>query len=396
MPDPASLPRLAYIGEVPIRRISAGPALLYRLLESYPPGKLLVAETDHNLPDPAAELNGVRKERFFLMHSRLTRTRFARAYAAWTYLHSGRRARALLPALREFKAEAILTVAHGLGWIPAAMAARQLGVPLHLICHDLWSDFYPLPPALQRRSEALFGEVYRSARSRLTVSPQMEEKYRSLYGAAGTVLYPSRGSDALRLDRPPLRTPVPGNFVFAYAGSASPGIRAALIALAHAVAPLGAKLRIYQGIKLETLRQEGLRTDNVEIAAFRPAAELHRDLIASADAMYLPMSFTADERANVELCFPSKLSDYTVAGLPILVCAPPYATATHWAQSLTDDVELVTQLDEGALAAAAQRLMDDPERRHRLAWSALTVGQRMFSQEAAFATLSQALTGDPA
>jgi len=387
----AELPRLAYIGEVPIRRISAGPALLYRLLESYPPDRLLVAESDHNAPDPATELPGVRCERFFLLNPRLIRTRFSPSYSAWIYASAARRSTALLPARRSTRTEAILTVAHGFGWITAAAAASRLGIPLHVICHDHWQSFVTLPRWVRARSEARFGAVYRAARSRLPVSPQMEELYRRQYGAPGTVLYPSRSRDALRLETPPLRDPEPGRFIFSYAGSANRGQRAALIGFANAIAPLGARLRIYQGISLDVLRGEGLAAENVEIAAFRPSHELHLDLVRNSDAMYLPMSFEPEDRDNVELCFPSKLADYTVAGLPILVAAPGYGTASQWARSAPEAAVLVETLDPDALAQAAGKMIGDAALRHRLAWGALNAGNRMFSQEAAFSVLRACL-----
>jgi hypothetical protein len=215
----------------------------------------------------------------------------------------------------------------------------------------------------------------------------MEELYRRDYGAPGTVLYPSRSRDALRLEKPPLREPEPGRFVFSYAGSANFGQRAALIAFANAIAPLGARLRVYYGLSLDTLRGEGLAADNVEIAAFRPSHELHLDLVRGSDAMFLAMSFAPEDRENTELCFPSKLADYTVAGLPILVCSPGYGTAAKWAKANPGAAERVESLEAADIAHAAERLVRDAGLRRRLAWGALEVGNRMFSQEAAFSTL---------
>jgi glycosyltransferase involved in cell wall biosynthesis len=389
----AELPHLAYIGEVPIRRISAGPALLYRLLETYPAERLLVAESIHNEPDPPTELPGVRHERFFLMNTRLICSRFSPAYCTWVFHRGAHRARALLPALRAHKTEAVLTIAHGYGWITAAAAASRLGVPLHIICHDHLPSSVELPRWLRGRYEARFSSVYRAAKSRIPISPQMEEMYRRRYGAPGTIVYPSRSLDALRLDRPPLRPPTPGRFVFSYAGSANLGQRAAIIAFAKAIAPLGGRLRIYQKISLDLLKREGLAADNVEIAAFRPTNELHLDLVRNSDALFLPMSFAPEDRDNVGLCFPSKLADYTVAGLPILVCSPEYGTAAQWAKSIPGVAELVETLDPGAVAKAAARLIDDEGHRRRLAWAALEAGRSMFSQEAAFSVLSRCLLG---
>ncbi len=51
-----NLPRLAYVGDVPSRAISAGPALLYRLFECYPADKLLICEDRSNSPYPKRQL----------------------------------------------------------------------------------------------------------------------------------------------------------------------------------------------------------------------------------------------------------------------------------------------------------------------------------------------------
>lgn len=395
MTDPssgASLPRLAYIGEVPVLNISAGPALLYRLLESYPRDRLLVCVSDDNPPDPIHELPGVEHRPFHLMNRRLLRSRFTLIYAAWVYRRAAAHGRALASRLRSQDVEAVLGVGHGFGWLPAAAAARELGVPFHFIVHDHWRGTITLPKRLEAEADQAFADIYRSATTRMPVSPDMEAHYRRIYGVGGSVVYPNRSLHALQLAQPPLRPPKPGAFIFAYAGSAhSSGQRRALADFANAIAPLGARLRIYQGLTLAQLRHDGLQTDNVELEPFRPSAELHADLAARVDAMYLPMSYTAEDRANVELCFPSKLADYTVAGLPILVRAPAYGTATNWARSNPGVAELVTAPGTEPLAAAARRVIEDDAHRHALAYAALAVGQRMFSHRAVFEVFSACL-----
>jgi glycosyltransferase involved in cell wall biosynthesis len=387
-----SLPRLAYIGQVPVCNISAGPALLYRLLETYPPDRLLVAESAENQPSPAHQLRAVSHLSFPLLRGRLLNSRLNRLYGSWVYFRAARRARPLLPALRAFGAEAILGIAHGYAWRTAAAAARSLGVPLHLVVHDHWRECCNVLPWFDRRAEKDFAATYRAAASRLTVSPDMEACYRSRYGAAGTVVYPCRAASALRLAQPPFRTPTPGAFVFAYAGNAEAvDQRRTLIDFAHAAAPLGVRLRIYQGLSLDTLRAEGLVTDNVEIAAFRPVNELYGDLVASVDALYLPMSFAPESRANVELCFPSKLADYTAVGLPILVRAPDYGTATHWARAHPEAAMLVDSADPEPLAGAIARIARDAPCRHALARGALEAGERQFSHAAVFTVFCSCL-----
>lgn len=394
-PASSSLPRLAYVGEVPVRNISAGPALLYRLLETYPPDRLLIAESSENAPQPDHELP-VQRERFHLLNRRIMRTRFARAYGAWVFRRAPVHGRRLAARLHRFQPEAVLSVAHGFGWLAAAAAARTLQIPLHLIVHDHWRSYLSIPPRLNAAADRVFAATYRGAASRLPVSPEMEALYRERYGAAGVVVYPSRSAHAVALASPPLRPPQPGAFVFAYAGSApSAGQRRTLADFANATAGLGVRLRIYQALKLEELRAVGLRTDNVDIVPFRPVDALHRDLIASADAMYLPMSFAPEDRENVELCFPSKLTDYTVAGLPILVRSPAYGTAAHWAETYPQAAALITTESAADLTAGVRLVIEDIPYRHALAHGALAIGHRLFSQASVFAAFCNAIQSRP-
>jgi glycosyltransferase involved in cell wall biosynthesis len=390
------LPRLAYFGDVPVRSISAGPAVLYRLFEGWPADRLLLVEEAAGAPDPSHQLPGVRTLRHRVIHPRLIRSRLAGFYGSWLLLTCGRHAHALARILRESGIEAVVSLAHGYCWIPAERAARMAGLPFHLIVHDHWRDSIAVPPWLSARADRLFLAAYRQAASRLVISPAMEEKYRRAYGRPGTVLYPSRGRDARVLADPPLKPMRPGNAVFAYAGGVGRWTRRALATFADSTAPLGVRLRVYQGISVESLRAEGYRGDSIDIAPFIPAAELHRDLAARVDAMYLPMSFDPSDRSNVEVCFPSKLADYTVPGLPILVHAPPYGTASRWAAENDPAAETVTVEDPGALAAAVKRLVEDPDRRSLLARRALELGCQFFSPERAFDTFHRAVASRPA
>jgi hypothetical protein len=387
-----SLPRLAYVGDVPVRSISAGPALLYRLFEGWPPDRLLLVEEAGSAPEPAHELPGVRIVRFPVIHQRLMHSRLAEFYGSWLLLTCGLRARSLAGIFRESGVEAVVSVGHGYCWIPAARAARMAGLPFHLIVHDHWRDFITVGPLLSAHADRMFMAAYRQAASRLPISPAMEEKYRRDYGRAGTVLYPCRGRDALNLAHPPNKPLHPGKAVIAYAGSTeSRWARRALASFADATAPLGVRLRVYQGVSVDALRAEGYRGDSIDIAPFLPAAELHRDLAARVDAMYLPMSFDPSDRSNAEVCFPSKLTDYTVPGLPILVHAPPYGTAARWAAENDPAAEIVTVEGGNLLTAAVRRLLEDGDRRALLARRALELGRQYFSPERAFETFRAAV-----
>lgn len=383
----ARAPRLVYIGEVPPRAISAGPSVLFRLFERYPPDRLLICEDSSNRPDPARQLPGVEHVRYPLVQLRWLRTRLAERYGSWLYLRSTAVATRLIKPLRAFGAEAVVSIGHGYGWWPAWIVSRRLNLPFHLIVHDHWRDFLTIRPELNRSAERRFAAAYRGAASRLVISPAMSQQYLRDYGSTATVLYPSRRFGAAQLNEPPARVTRTGRFVFAYAGGlASRWAKLSVIRLAHAVAPLGGDVRIHQDLRPEELSLLGLRTDNVRIIPFQSAESLLTDLISNSDALYLPMSFASEDRRNVELCFPSKLVEYTAVGRPLLINAPSYSSAVKWALANPGAGEIVDAADEIPLRQGAHRLMNDPQLCHEYARTALRAGNRDFSHNSVFAT----------
>ena len=186
-----SLPRLLYIGDVPVEASYHGSALLYRLLEDYPKERLKIVEAGVQLSRPERRLAGVSYEDRRLLLQRLDTTRFAPLYEKICVRTAAPRARAMRRLVSDFRPEAILTVTHGYPWITAARLARDFGLPLHLICHDEWS--LGKAPSARAWRGRVFGEVYRQARSRMCVSPQMTKDYEGRYGACSEVITRSLG-----------------------------------------------------------------------------------------------------------------------------------------------------------------------------------------------------------
>lgn len=389
----SALPRLALITEVvPLNR-AAGHAVLYRLLRPYPAERLLLCTDPADGRQPEYELQGVahaslpfgwrrlRGSRFNIWHGTLT-TLFQSTWLA------GR----LVRRLRAFRAEAVVSVAHGTVWWPAWVAAHRLGLPFHLIVHDHWRASYSAHRWTDRLAERHFTTVYRNAASRLLISGAMAERYRAWYGGGeAVVLFPSQLPETEIFAAPPDR-PAQQPFVFAYAGAMDgQWARDAIVGLAHAVAPLGARVRVYGHTTMELLRAAGLRGDNVEVHPFLSTAELHREFRTRVDALYLPMSFTPGDRENVEVCFPSKMTDYTVPGLPILACTPDYSSIAAWLVQQPGALLRVNRPDEVTLRAAAASLINDPALRRRYGEAALAAGREYFRHERAFAHFASAL-----
>lgn len=387
-------PRLLYISDVPVEASYHGSALLYRLLQTWPADRLVVIEAGLYASLPERRLPGVDYRTPLLPLRRLHSTRFWSWYSALCLRGAKWRARAFLQTARAIKPDAILTVTHGYSWIIAAEVARRLGVPLHLICHDEWAGV----GEMQDWKDGVFGEIYRAAASRLCVSPYMVEDYRRRHGVEGTVLYPSRAPDAPRFDAPPRRLGEnDGPFTCVFAGTINtPGFAKSLRDLAAALASIGGRLLIHGPLTAEAARASGLDADNIELGGLVSPARLLDILRERADALFAPMSFDAADRSNMEIAFPSKLTDYTSVGVPMLIHGPAYCSAVRWASREAGVAEVVTEEGVELLAAAVSRLSTDARHRVRLSETALAVGDKYFSHEAGTRAFHCALVRRPA
>lgn len=389
------MPRLLYLADVPVEASYHGSALVHRLLQDYPPEALRIVESGSHASLPERRLAGVNYTALPLSQARWINTRFSRQVSAWLSLRAGRRAALVADHLVGFQPEAVLTVTHGYGWLAAARLAEQRRLPLHLISHDDWPRVANLPPPFAAWLNRQFGQIYRQAASRLCVSPFMQENYATRYGVPGTVLYPSRAPDGPLFNTPPERLRQRGaGLTCAYAGTInSEGYARPLRLLAENLAQVGGRLLLFGPANATDARQMGLVGANVELRGLLKSAELIHRLRAEADALFVPMSSAPGERDNMMHGFPSKLTDYTAAGLPLLIYGPEYCSAVRWAGEHPGVAEVVDTEDDRRLSLAIRRLADDPAHRMSLGTSALEVGRRCFAHSVVVEQFHQALAG---
>jgi glycosyltransferase involved in cell wall biosynthesis len=384
-------PRLLYLADVAVESSYHGSALLYRLLQRYPADRLKIIEGNLFPPRTDRRLTGVAHATLQVGRARPLNSRFHDWYSRWLLAGARRRAASALLLAGGFAPEAVLTVGHGYTWLTAAQLANDLRLPLHLILHDDWPRI--VAPALRPVVDRAFGEVYRQAASRLCVSPFMNEDYARRYGVGGTVLLPSRAVDAPvfsgvaeRLHRGD------GPLVFAFAGTInSPGYASLLRNLSQGIAGHRGELLIFGPVDAAQAAAAGLDLPNIRLGGWLKAHELLLRLRAEADVLFVPMSFAAGDRDNMRMGFPSKLTDYTAIGLPLLVAGPPDCSAVRWANQHPGVAEVVTAEDAAALAPAIDRLSHDPSHRVRLARTAQEIGSQDFSAAAADAIFQSAL-----
>ncbi|MGD1921134.1 MAG: hypothetical protein ACFCAD_20985 [Pleurocapsa sp.] len=90
------------------------------------------------------------------------------------------------------------------------------------------------------------------------------------------------------------------------------------------------------------------------------------------------MDFDVKNKSNMELCFPSKLTDYTVMGLPILIWGAEYCSTVKWAKDNPKVAEIVDTEDLDALFIAVEKLCSSSEYRYLLGLNALQTGNKYF------------------
>lgn len=384
-------PRLLYVGDVPIEASYHGSALLHRLLSDYPQDHLTVVETA-TASDTSRRLPRVNYISLPIGNTRWLNTRLHPYAVAWYSQAGSRLAPKISQSINGFDFDGVLTVGHGFGWLTAAAVASQRNVPLHLLVHDDWPRAADIAPAFRKWLDRQFGSVYCQARSRLCVSPAMSHAYHQRYGEPSEVIYPMRAPDCPAFDEPPehlARSDKP--FTIAFAGTInSKGYIQALVALQDALKPVGGRLLIFGPLTPELARQNGLDSPGTEIRGLLSASDLLRCLREETDCLFVPMSFDASDRDNMELAFPSKLADYTATGLPLLIYGPGYCSAVSWARENQGVAEVVEA--EKELVESVERLANDPALRITLGKRALEVGRQYFSHARVQQVFHQALS----
>ena len=185
-------PRILYLADVPVEASHHGSTLLHRLFEGYPKDRLRIIESDLLVSQPVRRLPGVTYGSLETGRRRWLNSRLHGPYTAWLSWTAPARAHRARALLAGFQPEAVMTVAHGFGWLTAASLAQDLRVPLYLIVHDDWPRIAGIAPILRGWLDRRFATVYRQAFIRWCVSPSMVEEYERRYDVAGLVLYPSR------------------------------------------------------------------------------------------------------------------------------------------------------------------------------------------------------------
>lgn len=382
------LPRLLYIGDVAVADTLAGEALLFRLLQGYPPDRLaVICSVRPDMP----KLPGVAYYHHGAAFRRLLFSRIAPEYClwrAWQYYLVPRR---IADVAAAFRPDALLSISHVSGWLGAWQLGKRLGIPMHLVAHDDLVYANRFPEWAQGWATRRFGEAYRAARSRLCISETMEEIYAERFGAPGLVIYPTTGARDNQGISPRVLQRIP-SLTFAYGGSInSASDIEQIVTFARVAGARGHRLLAYTPQHDQLIRQAGDAASFLEVRRPVHSAELRQRLRAEADCLLLPQSLVAADRLNVATAFPTKWADYSTLGLPMLVWAPPGSSSARFVGEHPGCAELVTSSNGDDVDAAIARIECSPDHRYRLAEALLRVSE-LFAPEAAWQRFRSALT----
>ncbi len=385
-------PRLLYVADVQVEATQHGSALIYRALEEYPSDRLRLVET--GMPSsPGRRLPGVSYAEVPLARRRLLNSRAHGWYSAWLTWRATAHAGRVLSAVPGFRPEAVATVGHGFGWATAQAVADRLQVPLHFIVHDDWPRLSGMPSWALPWLDRTFAGVYRAAATRLCVSPFMAEVYQARYGAAGSVMYPSRSTACPVFEAKAPRTIGDDDLVIGYGGNSGPEMMSCLTALAATLAGRRARLEVFGPFDAGAQAHLLARSTAITFHGLVPFQQMIQGLRATSDVLFVPMSFAEADRDNQVVSFPSKLADYTATGLPLLVYGPSYSSLVRWTRDQGEAGEVVVESGDAALGAALDRLRAGHDRRGELAVRAVRAGRACFDAARGRQAFAAALQG---
>jgi hypothetical protein len=272
----------------------------------------------------------------------------------------------IIEQCRQWKPKYVVAVLESPAAIETVYQFQQRSsVPVRCI---VWDDVHHFSQQAQldrwthKRLARAFGEVLRASERVAVICENMQAEYRRRYGVESLIV---RHGVAPTADEMTTDAVQHDEYRIGFAGSnTAPD---SLRALIDALDGLGWRI---QGRDV-VLRMLGARylldsrlPQRIEYFGWRSVEET-RARLSECDLLYLPQSFTAENRTLSELSFPTKLSTYLAAQRPILLHAPDYASLTGFWQQHAVGPE-IHSLDKNVIQAEVkQALLADRSIRSR-------------------------------
>ena len=325
------IPRTLVITDVDLRSDSRGAGrTLLNLLHQFPADRVL-AITTAELQEPDRELGFTLRDAPYPHWLRLFerfRPVLGDPQALWQYAvpvpHAAR--------IRAFAPELLLLVPTGSGALVLGMrVVRALKLPFICYVMDDWFD-NPAAHWLGDNAAAAATRLLRGAAGWLAVSDALLDSMAARTGARPAHTAVVHNPVPIPLQRPAaLDVPCTGPFSIGYAGSLFPMHIDAVMAVAESAARLRAtgtpvRFTLYTDHKFWGNNEATWTALGVENGGLLPYEQLHERL-REHDLLLVASSFRADQAQISRASLQTKVTDYMLAGRPILACGPSYAAS---------------------------------------------------------------------
>jgi glycosyltransferase involved in cell wall biosynthesis len=322
--------------------------------------------------------------------NRIRKSRFGPGLASWitdyeNFVWPLTNDAALQSAVEDFKPDVILTLAEGGFSHIARKTAEKHRLPLV----GLFLDWFPVMkghcghaaaiPTLNRR----FRELYAACDLAFCTSQGMQEALGAHPNSH--VLYPMPGKHRVPDESWPRST---GKFRLVYVGSVQDFYGRMLCALIQQMEATQDCEIVVVGPNADWPRQFLERAkSNGSYLGFKTPDESD-DVIASADAVLVVMSFEREHELFMGTSFTTKFLDYVAFGKPVILWGPDYCTAMRVARE-NGGALMVNDDDPGAVVSACRRLAKDAALRKQLSQEATRLHQTLFNPDRLQATFEQ-------
>jgi hypothetical protein len=382
------LRRVAIITHEVPNSFYAGGMQLLRVFDSYPAESLVVVGPSP--PDNARKLAcDYRTLAFPLMRWRNTRFH---SHVMSLFLLSAwaRRSPAHIERiLGSFNPEVVFTVMDVFShYYTAYEYARRRRLPLVTMTMDAPDSFEKIFPVFKGLQQRKIGDVYRYAERNLCVSRQMTAHISKSYGCAAETFY-FGPPDGVTLREPAESEQLrrPGQLVLGYAGGLTYGYGEALRRIAEVLRGQPVTIRIYS-----RNRPSWPEATNVEYAGCFEPEETWRRFKSECDVSLLVYNFDYHESRLYRTHFPTKLSEYSWLGMPMVMAGPEYATGIIWGLEHPAATLVETDRELSGLVRNLEDLRNDGPRRRAMAEAVALAAKEEF-EPSAIKTNFEAIVG---
>jgi len=241
----------------------------------------------------------------------------------------------------------------------AECVARDLQVPLRLV---VWDDIdhntrhFNVDRLTSLVLKTDFSRALHASTSCAVIGEEMQASYEAVFGVRAVIL---------RHGIAPAQKPLAQGLrqlnsclIIGFAGSVS--ARSAFDALLAALDQAGWELRgrpVILRLFGQRFTLEATTSRRIDYRGWLPSTEATVAALAECDVGYLPQPFEPDWAPFSRLSFPTKLSTYLAADLPVLIHAPEWASLPRFLARYPIGT-CCSSLDQGSITNALLRLMD--------------------------------------